>query len=184
MDIEPPPVLEKPASRQVEPPVIHRRKKNPFRSPLILWAGTAIFVFALFKGVDFLVVDKEGNFQIPEERRRKMEREIERLDEAEQYALVAAVNGLYACYNCPGAAMIDLKIGEVWKYGVTTRGEKGRYSAAELAIQGLIYVPQFVGDIKACLAEEKRKIYFYPLLPENASRSVPLIRPPGNKVDR
>jgi hypothetical protein len=31
---------------------------------------------------------------------------------------------------------------------------------------------------------EKIKIYNYALLPENLRRAVPLIRPPGNKIDR
>ncbi|NBC05605.1 MAG: hypothetical protein GVY26_00245 [Bacteroidetes bacterium] len=57
------------------------------------------------------------------------------------------------------------------------------YPAGAYGAEDLIYVPQFKGDYAACLKEEKRKIYYYPLLPEALNRSVRLLRPPGNKND-
>ncbi|MEM6700664.1 MAG: hypothetical protein AAF599_19825 [Bacteroidota bacterium] len=76
---------------------------------------------------------------------------------------------------------IFLNTGEVWKYGYTLK--KNRYLNSFLEGARLEYDPQFAGSIKECRKEEKRKIYFYPLLAENLARSLRLPRPPGNKQD-
>jgi len=55
---------------------------------------------------------------------------------------------------------IFLKKGEVWRYGVTRKGERIRYPAGAYGAEDLIYVPQFKGDYAACLKEEKRKRMF------------------------
>jgi len=47
-----------------------------------------------------------------------------------------------------------------------------------------VFVPQYEGTEQECLIEEKRKIYDYPNLPECRKRSIVLMRPPGNKIDR
>ena len=110
--------------------------------------------------------------------------ELDEIDNAEQYALTAAIDGFFPCYSCIlGKNIIFLNKGEVWRYGVTRKGERIRYSAGAYGAEDLIYVPQFKGDYAACLKEEKRKIYYYPLLPEALNRSVRLPRPPGNKND-
>jgi len=78
--------------------------------------------------------------------------------------------------------MIYLTVGQIWKYGFTTKNEKGRYQKS-LESKNLFYLVEYEGTITACMKEEKRKIYYYALLPENLTRETPLIRPPGNKQD-
>ncbi|MCI4647593.1 hypothetical protein [Phaeodactylibacter sp.] len=131
-----------------------------------------------------IVLDQDGNVELSPERKAKLARELDEIDNAEQYALIAAVNGHFPCFSCmDGSTTIFLKKGEVWKYGVTRKGEQIRYPAGNFGAMDLYYVPQFKGDYAACLKEEKRKIYYYPTLPEALMRSVELIRPPGNKTD-
>jgi len=48
----------------------------------------------------------------------------------------------------------------------------------------MTYQTQFVGNIFECKKQELLKIYNYPVLPENLKRKIPLIRPPGNKIDQ
>ncbi|HMO41163.1 MAG TPA: hypothetical protein PKC76_13130 [Saprospiraceae bacterium] len=136
-----------------------------------------------WRSVDFIEADEVGTPQLTEARRRKLERELEKLRNAEQYALIAAKSGYYPCYSCPDTTHILLYPGEVWKYGVTVGGEKRRYGQS-LTRRGLLYLRQLTGEVQVCLEEEKRKIYQYAILPENLKRHKPLKRPPGNKVDR
>ncbi len=96
--------------------------------------------------------------------------------------MLAIEGGFYRCYNCPWSPVIYLKEKEVWKYGVTRKGEKGRYGNS-LGAERLFYLTEFVGTIQECLAEERRKIFNYALFPENIARPIPIIRPPGNKYD-
>jgi len=110
----------------------------------------------------------------------------------EQYALKVIDSGWYPCLNCGNMTSIFLKADEVWRYGVTgEEGESGRYpngvyfneKGVRLTTQELFYRVEFVGTRPECLKEEKRKIYFYPLLPECQLRNIKLDRPPGNKRD-
>ncbi|MEM9887132.1 MAG: hypothetical protein AAF849_14660 [Bacteroidota bacterium] len=111
-----------------------------------------------------------------------MDKELEELEEdAEQYALRAKASGDYPCLNCANSATIFLNAGEIWKYGYTLK--KNRYSEQRLKKLKLYYDRQFEGSPRECLKEEKRKIFRYPLLPENLVRSSRLPRPPGNKQD-
>jgi len=130
-------------------------------------------------------------FWLTPQRQQKMETEIagiqskpRRTDKlCEQYALVTARDGWYPCYNCGTETMIYLHAGEVWKYGKTCNGEKGRYPNG-LPFDNLQYRIEYVGSEEECLVEEKRKIYNYAHLPENLKREIKLIRPPGNKIDK
>ena len=115
-------------------------------------------------------------------REKKMIKEIDDLDWAEQYVLRAGKNGWHPCFSCPDTEHIWLHVGEVWKYGTTTKGQNGRYGN-RLKGMMLNYEIQYEGALVDCLKEEKRKIYGYAILPENLKRSKPLIRPPGNKKD-
>lgn len=116
------------------------------------------------------------------ERQAKLNRELEELENAEQYVLRAARDGWYPCYSCPGKNRIFLLKDEVWKYGVTRKGEARRYGRWHQE-QGLYYLVQYEGPLQECLRREKIQIYSYALLPENLGREQPLIRPPGNKRD-
>ncbi len=119
---------------------------------------------------------------LPDDRKEKLERALAKLEEAEQYALLAVQAGWYPCFNCPNTQTIYLIPGEVWKYGVTTNGP-ARYSSSFYRQNHLQYIVQFRGPLQECLREEKIKIYRYAILPENLKRNIPLIRPPGNKKD-
>ena len=104
-----------------------------------------------------------------------------------QYALTATKDGYYPCYNCEGSTVIYLKFGEVWKYGKTCLTQNQRYN--NLDERNLNFEIEFVGTEEQCLIVEKQKIYNYFLLPENIARATssgtkPLMRPPGNKIDR
>ncbi len=138
---------------------------------------------SLSKNKPFLEYDGRGEPKLAPWRQDDLDKELKQLHEAEQYALVATINGPFPCYNCKNSSIIFLHEGEIWKYGSTTKGEKGRYPGG-LPFHGLIYVIEYKGHILECLEQEKIKIYSYPLLPENLKRDVPLIRPPGNKLDR
>ncbi|MFN8257699.1 MAG: hypothetical protein U0W24_18535 [Bacteroidales bacterium] len=128
-------------------------------------------------------------FFLSDERTLKRDREIESIISKDyqnefcvQYALVATEEGNYVCYGCPDGE-IYLYPGEIWKYGKTCKGQTGRYPSG-FPVPNLKFVIQFEGTESMCLAEEKRKIYAYPALPECQKRNIKLIRPPGNKIDR
>lgn len=151
---------------------------HPWRWLILIF----LVLLALVYSSDFLEFDQDGEPVLAPLRRAKLERELAELEHAEQYALVAARDGEYPCYSCPEKNIIFLRRGMVFKYGVTRKGETLRYGTWHID-RNLLYVIQFQGNWQACLAEEKKKIYLYATLPENLSRPVPLIRPPGNKVD-
>jgi len=126
---------------------------------------------------------------IPINRILKRDKEIERINEKDyrlkacmQYALVVTKDGWFTCYNC-AEGKIYMHIGEVWKYGKTCFYETGRYPSG-LPHPFLTFQPQYYGTEKDCLIIEKEKIYVYPTLPECLKRSIKLLRPPGNKIDR
>lgn len=131
-----------------------------------------------------VVTTPEGDIALSPERQAKLDRELEEIDNAIQYALVAASGGYYPCYSCTnGEKTIFLKFGEVWKYGVTRKGPEGRYPKQDYGAPNLVFIRQLVGTYSECLKAEKTMIYSYPLLPETQARDFILIRPPGNKYD-
>lgn len=130
----------------------------------------------------FIEYDEEGMPILAEWRQEKLNQELVTLSGADQYALLAKEDGNFPCYSCSDREHIYLKRGEVWKYGITTKTEQDRYGKYLFELN-LIYVIQYSGSIEECLKVERQKIYHYALLPENLNRSVPLIRPPGNKQD-
>ncbi len=149
---------------------------------LFLLICTILGVVAARQGKDFLELDHNGEIQISAQREKQLNQRLKRLNQAEQYVLLAKVDGWYPCYSCETSDSIYLFAGEVWRYGVTIRGEKGRYGLT-LKDKRLLYVVELYGNVSACLEAEAIKIYTYPKLPENLKRTRPLIRPPGNKVD-
>jgi len=154
--------------------------------PWLALALAVLGVWALARphpGAPFIHFDDDGQPTLSPERRGKRDSTIRKLDNAEQYALLAARTAWFPCFSCPGKDSIFLTPGQVWRYGVTMNGEKGRYPVSLVALN-LGYQIQFVGGLEDCLREEQRKIFNYALLPENIIRPRPLIRPPGNKQDR
>ncbi|MEM8529003.1 MAG: hypothetical protein AAGG68_30510 [Bacteroidota bacterium] len=152
-----------------------KKKKNSW----LIWAIALTAMAGTFK--EYVIERSDGSYELKPERQEKLEKALEDLDEAEQYALVAKKNAYYPCFNCGDEKEVYLYMGEVWKYGFTTK--KNRYSDPDLIKRNLRYVPQYIGTLVDCMKEERRKIYNYPLLPENLKRSFKLPRPPGNKQD-
>ena len=152
---------------------------EPKRSPRKLpWLGGLLLLSSLLLWFS----TQEPSKELDPQRAAKLQKELEELENAEQYVLLASQNTWYPCFPCTGKKRIFLLRGQVWKYGVTRKGEAGRYGKS-LAQQNLIYVRQYQGPWQECLKQEKIKIYNYAVHPENLAREQPLIRPPGNKQD-
>jgi len=153
---------------------------QPFFPKFKFWA--LLVLLLVFAAKSFIEFDQDGIPRLAKWREQKLVKELEDLDGAEQYVLTAGTSGWYPCYSCLDTTNIWLNRGEVWKYGSTTKGQKGRYGKS---LKGLLldYHIQFEGTLEACFKEEKRKIYGYAIMPENLIRPKPIIRPPGNKKD-
>lgn len=157
------------------------KKKNPL--PFII-GSAVILIFCALKWHD-VVEYVNGEPQLSRKHQEQLQNKLNEADEAEQYALIALTDGWYACLHS-GFGTYYLKAGEVWKYGTTTKGEKGRYEYKFLRGNGVYYIVQFRGTLHECLKEEQNKLYTYPLLPENLAREeeLRLIRPPYNPIQR
>ncbi len=166
--------------------VLGESQSNSWLLFLLLAIGAVIVGYYLFAGDQQwpVVVTDDGERTLAPDRLAKLDRELEEIDNAVQYALVATAKGFYPCYSCPiGMTLIQLNEGEVWKYGTTRKGENGRYPNQNFGATNVIFVPQFWGNYAECLKMEKINIYSYPLLPEAQKRSIILVRPPGNAND-
>lgn len=131
-----------------------------------------------------IIETPDGDIALSPERKAKLARELEEIDNAVQYALVAKQSGIFPCYTCPnGQITIFLNELETWKYGVTRKGEKERYPDGNYGAPNLLFVVEHEGNYAECLKMEKIKIYNYPFLPQSRTRSLILHRPPGNKYD-
>ena len=173
-----PPAQENAGSFQ-EPAIEPERQSPLIRS--ILLAGLAILVcMATLKWAD-VVEWVDGEWRLRPKREAERDKQMRKVDVAEQYALIANSSGYYECLHCPSNRMF-LKSNEIWKYGVTNQGEKQRYTTQFFRHRQLRYLVQFTGTYSQCLVEEKRKLYEYPILPENLARpdSLKLVLPPGN----
>ena len=126
-----------------------------------------------------------GEPQLKARHLHEQQKKLSEPDEAQQYALLAIADGWYTCLHS-GLELYYLRAGEVWKYGVTAKGERGRYTVKFLRTNRVNYVIQFNGTMYECLKEEQRKLYDYPLLPENLLRKEEdrLLRPPYNAILR
>jgi hypothetical protein len=150
-------------------------KRNPFSILAILGLVFAVLLFATVSNWENLAP----------ERLEKLLNLFKKFDDnAEQYALVADIDGIYPCPSCPNGGTIWLFRGEVWKYGVSVNGESGRYTVGFLRSNHLHYEMQFKGGLNECYKQEKIKIFTYPTLPENIKRGDKILfRPPGNITD-
>ncbi len=128
-----------------------------------------------------LVEWENGVPRLSKKHQMQLERELLEMDEASQYVLIADKEEVFPCQRCPSKS-IFLRAGEVWRYGVTRKGQKGRYSDEYLNENNLIFLVQTRGNLQQCLKQEKIRIFNYPLLPENIARSPKerLAKPPGN----
>lgn len=155
------------------------REKIPF--PVII-AGTLLLIICALKWGD-VIEYFNGEPRLTSKHQQQLQKKLNELEVAEQYALVAMSEGWYPCLHS-GRALYYLHTGEVWKYGITIKGERGRYTSRFLQDNGVLYVIQFKGTVTECLQEEQRKLFAYPLLPENLARLEidRLLRPPYNPV--
>jgi len=140
-----------------------------------LLAGSVLLCFVLFKNLVFESDEPEPKLSPKEE--EKLLKRLREIDESEQYALIALSDGWYPCLHS-GRTSYYLKKGEVWKYGVTSKGKKGRYTTDYLVKNRVVYFVQSIGTFSECLKEEQIKLYYYPHLPEN------LARPPAERLPR
>ena len=126
-----------------------------------------------------------GEPQLAAKYLKEQQQKLDEPDRAEQYALLAIADGWYTCLHS-GLTLYYLRVGEVWKYGATSKGERGRYTIKFLRTNRVNYVIQFTGTLHECLKEEQRKLYDYPILPENLVRMEEnrLLRPPYNPILR
>ena len=153
------------------------------KSPLLfVLAGALLLIVCALKWHD-VVEYIEGEPQLTSKHQQQLQKKLNELNEAEQYALVATKEGLFPCIHS-GHALYFLHVGEVWKYGVTTKGERGRYTGQFMLENSVAYVVEFTGSLSECLKAEQAQLFSYPLLPENLARPVTdrLIRPPYNPV--
>lgn len=154
---------------------------KPLVWPLLLVAAGTIIASALI--LEAVFVKEEPSPELSPREKAKLEQKMKEIDDAEQYALLAAKDGLYAClHSC--RATCFLHKGEVFKYGVTTKGEFGRYNTSFMMKHNVIYVVQFKGNVAECLIQEQVKLFNYPYLPENVARlpENQLPRPPFNPI--
>lgn len=186
-------------------PSFESKRKNPHLKPVvdsgepekqsgmglywllfILIIGGAFGAYHLIAGSKKspVVVDADGNKVLAPHRQKKLDKELEEIDNALQYVLIARRNGFFPCFTCPdGSGRIYLYKGEVWKYGSTRKGEKGRYPNQNYGTKNVQFVVEFTGTLSECIKMEKIKIYNYPLLPEAEKRAFILAIPPGNSYD-
>lgn len=158
--------------------------KEPKKKSLLpfIIGGAAILILCALEWRD-VIEYINGEPQLAAKHQSQLQKKLNDLEDAEQYALVAMTEGWYPCLHS-GRALYYLHIGEVWKYGITSRGERGRYTTRFLQDNGVQYLIQFKGTMTECLQEEQRKLFSYPLLPENLARLEldRLVRPPYNPV--
>jgi hypothetical protein len=159
--------------------------QTPQRKPATLLIGIAAVLILLALKWNDVVELVDGEYRLKPKYQRNLERKAEADDVAEQYALVAVMAGWYPCVHS-GFARYYLNPGEVWKYGVTTKSELGRYDLDFLRTNRVKYVREFIGTEGQCKKKEQVKLRLYPLLPENLARpeEYRLIRPPFNPIYR
>lgn len=166
-------------------PIIPEPSSHPKRKKNFFLLGLAFAVITCALAWRDVVEYVNGEARLTAKYQEKLDKKMNEPDKAEQYALVANINGNYACLHS-GRAVFFLKAGEVWKYGVTSNGERGRYTTEFLQNNNVSYKIQFRGTMKDCLREEQKRLYQYPILPENLAREEVnrLIRPPYNPIMR
>ena len=149
--------------------------------PVIIAGTLFLIVFALkwSEVIEYF----NGEPRLNSQHQQQLQKKLNELEEAEQYALIATKSGMYPCLHS-GHTLYFLHVGEIWKYGVTTKGERGRYTGQYLLDNSVAYVIQYLGTVGECLKQEQIKLFSYPLLPENLARPEKdrLIRPPFNPV--
>ncbi len=163
------------------PPVSSQETKPGGFSPFFI----AVIAFLIRCALEWSDVIEyiDGEPRLTAKHQNQLQKKLNELEEAEQYALIASKEGYYPCLHS-GHALYFLHIGEVWKYGVTTKGERGRYTGQFMLKNSVSYSVQYKGTLSECLQREQIQLFSYPLLPENLARpeNDRLLRPPYNPV--
>lgn len=165
-----------------------RIQKEPYepsisdRSPFIV--GILVLV-AIVLSARLYISKTDISDQLDPKEEAKLQKRLKEIDDSEQYALVAKMDGWYPCLHS-GRATCYLLAGEVWKYGVTSKGEFGRYSSMFISRNNVSYIVEYKGNMAECLKQEQIKLFNYPYLPENLARPPEdrLPRPPYNPIMR
>ena len=164
-------------------PLTQKPQPGNSNSIYFLLAGSVLLFIIVFRNLILEGGSSEPTLSPKEE--SKLQKRLKEIDESEQYALIAIVDGWYPCLHS-GRTSCYLKEGEVWKFGVTSKGEFRRYSTVFLAKNRVAYFVQFKGSFSDCLKQEQIQLFNYPYSPENLAR--PLIerlpRPPYNSIMR
>lgn len=152
---------------------------------LLLLAVATVIVLAIVWFPRILADEEYGYPKLHPKEEERLQRRLKEIDDSEQYALLAETDGWYPCLHS-GRSVFYLKAGEVWKYGVTSKGKIGRYTGSFLVNNSVTYDIQFKGTFSECLKQEQIKLFNYRYLPENLARPPEerLSRPPFNPVMR
>ncbi len=142
-------------------------KTSQRRKPAFLIMLAALLITVLIQKL-FMEGSLSGSKLSPKER-KKLEKRLREIDASEQYALIAIEDGWYPCLHS-GRTQCFLKKGEVWKYGVTSKGRFGRYSIEFLSQNQVDYKVEYIGPNSECQKREIIKLYNYRNLPENLAR--------------
>jgi hypothetical protein len=150
----------------------------------LLIGGVAVMVMLALKWRDVVEL-ANGEYRLKPKYQRELQRKLDAEDNAQQYALIAVVDGWYPCVHS-GFSHYYLKAGEVWKYGTTTKSALGRYNADFFRLNRVKYIIEYVGTEVQCEKQEQLKLRTYPIFPENLARpeEYRLIRPPSNPINR
>ncbi len=168
--------------------------------PIVVLVGLILFSgYRIFRSFEDVVETRGGNQVLTRERATELKEKKRQLkEEYICYKLVASMDGIYKCDNCPNGYFYLFE-GEVAKYG-TTMYPNTRYPAYKLVEQNLSMIPIDNGSLTKMRQLELDLIYGYPLLEENLTRpslreyldnfsedSKPrwkLARPPQNGIDQ
>ncbi len=164
-------------------PLTQNPRQGTSKSTYLLLVCSVLLIIAFITNS---VLEKSGNEpKLSRKEEEKLQKRLKEIDESEQYALVAMEDGWYPCLHS-GRISCYLKKGEVWKYGVTSKGEFGRYTALFLSKNRVTYFIEYDGTFSECLKQEQIKLFNYPYLPENLARlpAERLSRPPYNSIMR
>lgn len=164
-------------------PLIQNPQPGTSKSTYLLLVCSVLLTIVFIR---ILALEKSGSEpKLSPKEEEKLQKRLREIDEAEQYALIATVDGWYPCSHS-GRTTFYLKKGEVWKYGVTSKGEFGRYTALFLSKNRVTYFIEYEGTFSECLKQEQIKLFNYSYLPENLARppTERLPRPPYNSIMR
>ncbi len=164
-------------------PLTQNPRQGTSKSTYLLLVCSVLLIIAFITNS---VLEKSGNEpKLSRKEEEKLQKRLKEIDESEQYALVAMEDGWYPCLHS-GRTTFYLNVGEVWKYGVTSKGETGRYTELFLFKNRVSYLRQFTGTFSECLKQEQIRLFHYPYTPENLARppAERLPRPPYNPIMR